>query len=664
LKQNQRGLKRGKMRILCCAIVAVCLTFSGRAATAPEILKAIRSNDLAALRAMTRQELAETRDPRNWGSLHYAALYGSEDALKIVLGAGADPNARNQSGATPLILAAYSFEKTRLLVEKGADVNARANNGTTSLFVAAGSPANERTVRYLLEKGADVKYLLPGGEDYLMRAAERTNPNLVRLLLEKGLDPHRASESGDTALTDSYRYPEQGIARLLISAGADVNAANTSAGSVKNGPIDSFGVTPLMLAAGFDDPAGTSALVKAGANLDTADHRHMTALMMAIATDRVNPANVRLLVEAGAAVNIKDRYGETALDWARKYRNPEVIAILEKAKAAEKGLPPAPLKDPKYRPDAREAVVRAAALLTKSSQEFFPAGGGCVGCHHQPFAARAFAALRSAGLSADPLLRHALLDGLKAERPRRMILLQFLRAFGGGIDQFLYPLAGLADIGEPGNDFTDAMVHYIAETQEPSGEWTLQVSRPPLQESNVTRTMLAIGALKSYGWPARQTEFDERIARARTWLMKSTAWTTVDEADRIQGLSLAGASTADLKEFGRQLIAQQRSDGGWAQTNYLDSDAFGTSSVLYALRGSGLVKTSDPVYQRGVRYLVDTQFPDGSWYVRSRAVKLQPYFQSAFPYDHDQWISNSATAYAVMVLAPTVDRVPLTAQTK
>jgi len=33
-------------------------------------------------------------------------------------------------------------------------------------------------------------------------------------------------------------------------------------------------------------------------------------------------------------------------------------------------------------------------------------------------------------------------------------------------------------------------------------------------------------------------------------------------------------------------------------------------------------------------------------------VKLQPYFQSAFPFDHDQWISNSATAYAVMALAP------------
>jgi len=47
-----------------------------------------------------------------------------------------------------------------------------------------------------------------------------------------------------------------------------------------------------------------------------------------------------------------------------------------------------------------------------------------------------------------------------------------------------------------------------------------------------------------------------------------------------------------------------------------------------------------------------TQFPDGSWYVRSRSPKLQPYFQSAFPYEHDQWISAAATARAVMALAP------------
>jgi len=454
-----------------------------------------------------------------------------------------------------------------------------------------------------------------------MRAAAYQNADMAQFLLAKGLAPQHTMKDGDTALTESYRLTNRELAPILIAAGSDVNAANTTAGSVKNGPIDSFGVTPLMLAARFDVPAGISALINAGAKVDTTDHRHMTALMMAVAADRANPANVGQLINAGADVNVKDRNGETALDWARKYGNPEVIAALEKAGAAEKGLPPAPRGDSDYKPDAREAVARSATLLTKSSGAFF-SGGGCIGCHHQVFAARAFGALKSAGLPADPRLRKTLIDGLVAERPKRIARLQFLTGSGGLVDTFLYPLAGLAEMSEPASDFTDVMVHYVAETQQPSGEWDLQSSRPPLQESSITRTMLAIEALKTYGWPARQAEFDERIARARAWLIKATTWTTVDEADRILGLNLAGASSNEFREFGRKLMAQQRSDGGWAQTRYLQSDAYGTACVLYALRKSGMVKVSDAAYQRGARYLLETQFPDGSWYVRSRAVKL------------------------------------------
>ena len=64
------------------------------------------------------------------------------------------------------------------------------------------------------------------------------------------------------------------------------------------------------------------------------------------------------------------------------------------------------------------------------------------------------------------------------------------------------------------------------------------------------------------------------------------------------------------------------------------------------------MKTNDPIYKAGVDYLLKTQMPDGSWFVRSRAMKLQPYFQSGFPYDHDQWISTAATAWAVTAIAP------------
>jgi hypothetical protein len=73
------------------------------------------------------------------------------------------------------------------------------------------------------------------------------------------------------------------------------------------------------------------------------------------------------------------------------------------------------------------------------------------------------------------------------------------------------------------------------------------------------------------------------------------------------------------------------------------------------LQQAGTLKPSDAVYQKGVKHLLATQWEDGSWYVRSRAPKFQPYFQSGFPYDHDQWISAAATSWAVRALAPAVE---------
>ena len=51
------------------------------------------------------------------------------------------------------------------------------------------------------------------------------------------------------------------------------------------------------------------------------------------------------------------------------------------------------------------------------------------------------------------------------------------------------------------------------------------------------------------------------------------------------------------------------------------------------------------------RFLSSTQRADGSWYVGSRSAKFQPYFESGFPYEHDQWISSMATGWATAALA-------------
>ena len=82
----------------------------------------------------------------------------------------------------------------------------------------------------------------------------------------------------------------------------------------------------------------------------------------------------------------------------------------------------------------------------------------------------------------------------------------------------------------------------------------------------------------------------------------------------------------------------------------LASTAYATGQALFALHTAGL-PSSDAAYERGVQFLLKTQQEDGSWYVRTRALGFQPYFDAGFPYGFDQWISAAGTSWATMALA-------------
>src|SRR5262249_43439703 len=86
----------------------------------------------------------------------------------------------------------------------------------------------------------------------------------------------------------------------------------------------------------------------------------------------------------------------------------------------------------------------------------------------------------------------------------------------------------------------------------------------------------------------------------------------------------------------------------------LSSDPYATGLAVFALRESGVIAPGDPVIQTAVRFLLSTQRADGTWYVRSRSPKLQPYFESGFPYGHDQWIWSMATRWATAARATTL----------
>jgi hypothetical protein len=166
---------------------------------------------------------------------------------------------------------------------------------------------------------------------------------------------------------------------------------------------------------------------------------------------------------------------------------------------------------------------------------------------------------------------------------------------------------------------------------------------------------MALRVMQVFGTPAMKAELDPRMARARAYLANAQAATNDEAAMQILGLHWAGGNAAKVSALGKALTGAQHADGGWSQNRNLASDAYATGEALYALQEAGILAASGAVYQKGVKFLMDTQREDGSWYVRSRAPKFQPYFQSGFPYDHDQWISSAGTSWAVRALIPAVE---------
>jgi len=567
--------------------------------------------------------------------LMYAALYGDADAVRQLLDGGADPNIKNDAGATALMWAVGDLAKTTLLLDRGADPNARSDEGPTPLVIAATQFRSSAVVKLLLDRGAK-----PAG-GAVVRAASAGDAAVVRELMTRGaeLRPPQATE----ALMFAMRAGCAKCAEVLLDK---VEAAGLS--------------RVLVMLAPFGDAQALGVLLDRGADInatlsdDRPDLVGRTPLMMAAASDLLSAGVIKILIDRGANVNAKGPDGETALDLARRNGKPEIIDVLVRSGAQATGAFAARSVTPKPAPSVRAALQRSIPLLQRGDVTFIQKTG-CISCHSNTLTAMTISVARAHRLPLDESIA-------RQQRTTIARLLDSLRepalvATGTLTNAASNILIGLAAERHPADAATDAAAHFIKMHQLADGRWRnwLIDHRPPLQGSDIDVTATSIRALMAYAPNTQRAEYDKAIGRAAAWLMKVEPRTTDERAMQLLGLKWSGmaAGNEPLRRLGRALLGEQRSDGGWAQLPTLGSDAYATGQTLYSLHESGMLAATDSAYQRGVKYLMNTQLEDGSWYVKTRSIPFQPYFESGFPHGPDQWISSAATNWASMALALT-----------
>jgi ankyrin repeat protein/mono/diheme cytochrome c family protein len=646
-----------------CLVCAVSLLAAAGVARADgprdhALFSAIRSGDLAVLESHLREgtplnvQAADGTTP-----LALAALYGTADTVRLLLDHGADPNAAGQAGASPLLLAAGDLEKVRLLVARGADVNARSKLGNTPLIAAAAHVGNLDVVKLLLDHGADPQAKNRNAITVLTSAVSGNDANIVRLLVARGCKPAKVfnlfGATGNSPLELAVENGNSEIVEILLADGADVNSGDSN-----------FAGHALNYALLSQKPDIARRLIEAGADLKLVSPvGKVPPIVLSAYSETGDTSVTKLLLERGADAQAASQSGETVLTWARRRGFPAVIAQLAAAGAPEVAdrRVAIPNRDLKIDADNRAghvhtAIEKSISLMQRSSDEFLKIRRSCVSCHHHNLPAVAIGWARDRGFAVDAKSVELLVERQQTSWSRRLNSIHEMDSPFPVPPQFLgYGLWGFSALGIGGDTLTDATVWYLAATQQPDGHWLAGFSRPPMGDGDILSTVLAMRALQLYPPPAMRDEMRTRVARARRWLADAKPALHQERVYKLLGLAWAGIAADQLQDELETLRAAQQADGGWGQLTHMPSDAWATGQALVALGVAGRIPSGDPAYQRGVDYLVRTQFDDGSWYVLSRAWPFQPPFDSGFPFDKDQWISAGATAWATMAMLLTVE---------
>ncbi len=295
------------------------------------------------------------------------------------------------------------------------------------------------------------------------------------------------------------------------------------------------------------------------------------------------------------------------------------------------------------------AVERSLTLLETAS-----AGSAdqrkCFTCHSQahPVIALSEARRRGFDIDQDNLDRQLRHTAKHLERGQSDYLEG--RGQGGKSDTAGYALWTLQAGDFQSTDTTDPVVAWLRQQQQESGRWKRSSDRPPSEASHFTTTYVAIRGIRHFSGEPQRDDVTGRLELARDWLIDATAEDTEERVFRLLALRLVDAPGDVIRAAADELVQSQQCDGGWSQRTSMGSDAYATGTALFALAHTDQLATDDPVFQRGLRYLIETQHDDGSWHVVSRSKPFQTYYETGFPHGEDQFISTSATAWATHAL--------------
>lgn len=254
-----------------------------------------------------------------YGAFQRSMDRASDDMVEYLLKSGADVNIWDKRNSSPLQEAAIRGRgnAVRMLLGHGADAYPTEGEGKDDPPIVKGAVAgSESVMKLLLEAEAkDITARDRQRELALIHASMRGKRDMILLLLEKDVNIDTGLHHGQCPLISAIDKNQIPTARLLIRRGARVDKS------------DEYGRLPLLIAAEKGLDVVVKEIMEKTKNPDVQNAKGDTALCVAAAKGHGNV--VKVLLEKKADRDLANKFGDTPLDLAVEGHHKKVAEMLE-----------------------------------------------------------------------------------------------------------------------------------------------------------------------------------------------------------------------------------------------------------------------------------------------------------------------------------------------